>query len=1032
MEPIAGGLHPLLAEQLRDSGIDAGAGTPLQALLHRVSEAYVKNDAAHKNELGVAAKILPILKADVAGSVTEWNAQLASSSGVPATEVVGRTLITLVQSNGREAVVRALAKALQGQVTRDVNVAFVLDRSWHLRLSLGISPRYDTRGRIVGIFALAQVLSPLSPPTMAPSAESADDGSIGGSSSGSGHATALQAVLLQGVVQAANVPLVSVDPLGRVVLWNQRMESMTGLEAAQVLGTPLWQAPPFAQAETATLTRSMLDRALGGEHVIGVDLTLRTSRGAGAGLQLNASPIQSQSQSGGSDSSGAANVAASGSGRAGVDGVVLVGVPDTSEQRGVEQTQLARSWLPERPGKGGRKGGGPPRIDLATLSHELRTPLNGLLGSLELALQQQPMIPAIRVPLRHAMTSGNHLLDLVNDLLALHGTVELERQRFNLREALEKHGEECGSHAKEQSVTFAQTVDPRVPKHVLGDRRRLLQVINHLTANALRSTKRGSISVNVDVLREDEGVVTLRLVVRDTGVGMQQQELDDATRSLLTNDDESKGVEWRTTWRTQRASGRTAALGIAICHQLLASMGGTIVVKSAYGEGSRVEATCTLEKTYSNTVIERRRSHEMVLADAGAASAGAMAAAADDKEAKVKSSSEADDEEECGGPLSAVPSSTSSKAAHERGTAESSTDDRRSAKSDETIEVGYFAAANRERSMDGLAACGESGVAAPPSPEVVDQRLEVLVVEDNELNAWVVCNMLQGRGHRVRHVQDGSAAVELVAHTLKRADLARIDLILMDCSMPLIDGYTATALIRYRVEASARAVHGLPPTFDACHPPSTLPCTATLPQVPRGGARRRLAQLLVLWQGRADHRAHRLCDGRRPRQVPRGRHGRLPDKAGGQVVAPQAHRPLPARALRRHRVVASHLAAARRRQQATHRERLEALPALPAELPRAPLRDGLLAAPRGEPRPQRRRRRRGRAGGAALRAARAPRGTHAERAHRPAHFRRGGGELGWHGRTARLARASTTHGGGRAHHHARRHAGVAQRREPSA
>jgi CheY-like chemotaxis protein len=57
--------------------------------------------------------------------------------------------------------------------------------------------------------------------------------------------------------------------------------------------------------------------------------------------------------------------------------------------------------------------------------------------------------------------------------------------------------------------------------------------------------------------------------------------------------------------------------------------------------------------------------------------------------------------------------------------------------------------------------------------------------------------MLQGRGHLVRHVPDGSAAVELVGYTLRHADAPRIDLILMDCSMPIVDGYTATALIRY-------------------------------------------------------------------------------------------------------------------------------------------------------------------------------------------------------------------------------------------
>jgi PAS domain S-box-containing protein len=247
----------------------------------------------------------------------------------------------------------------------------------------------------------------------------------------------LEAHELRELIDAAAVPLMSVDTRGRVEAYNKRMATLSGAAATEVIDATLWKAAPFSAGDTASLLRSAFERALSGEHVIGVDLVIRTSRGTGAALQINASPIYSRRDDGACCGDGSSSVAGSDSSSGGtrftkvVRGVVFVGVLDPLHQRSMEQVQLARSLLVQ--GEGSERRG--PRVDLASLSHDLRTPLNGMLGSLELALQQ-PMSAPIQVPLRHAMTSGNHLLDLVNDLLALHGTVELERQRFNLRELL--------------------------------------------------------------------------------------------------------------------------------------------------------------------------------------------------------------------------------------------------------------------------------------------------------------------------------------------------------------------------------------------------------------------------------------------------------------------------------------------------------------------------------------------------------------------------------------------------------------------
>jgi PAS domain S-box-containing protein len=728
-----------------------------------------------------------MFKADMAGVIIDWNTQLARVSGVPAGEVVGRPLIELVRPDGREAVVPCLAKALQGQMSRDVSVSLMLDRGWQVTLLLGLSPRYDGGGeRIVGVLGLAQVLTAVSPAPVLGAAGAGTSAHAGVASDAVGHhgvSDTLEAHELRELIDAAAVPLMSVDTRGRVEAYNKRMATLSGAAATEVIDATLWKAAPFSAGDTASLLRSAFERALSGEHVIGVDLVIRTSRGTGAALQINASPIYSRRDDGACCGDGSSSVAGSDSSSGGtrftkvVRGVVFVGVLDPLHQRSMEQAQLTRSLLVQ--GEGSERRG--PRVDLASLSHDLRTPLNGMLGSLELALQQ-PMSAPIQVPLRHAMTSGNHLLDLVNDLLALHGTVELERQRFNLRELLEEHSKACAVQAREKSVRFQWTVGKCVPKHVLGDRRRLLQVINHLTANALRSTSRGEISISAEVVHETQGAIKLQLVVIDTGVGVQQEVLDEATAVLL-HEDAEKAIEL-SSWRNARAVGRTAALGIAICHQLLSSMGGSLMVKSTYGEGSRVEAMCLLEKTYSNTVIERRNSRESVASEVSEQSekdarvpcpfefkAGGTRNAEPEGKAGAGGTSSTDED---------VSSSTHSQCQHlgkvKGGGIDVDTD--RSTHSNETDEVSV-----------GRGAVDDDGEA--------QRRFEVLVVEDNDLNAWVVCSMLQGRGHLVRHVPDGSAAVELVGYTLRHADAPRIDLILMDCSMPIVDGYTATALIRY-------------------------------------------------------------------------------------------------------------------------------------------------------------------------------------------------------------------------------------------
>lgn len=222
-------LHPLLVDQLQDCAVIPELGTPLYNLLQKVSAVYAASDVSHEKELGIASKLLPMLQADVAGNITDWNPQLAQLTNVKADEVVDASLLDLVRSDARETARRMLAKALQGQVIHDVHLPIILPTGWQITLALGVSPHYDVRGRVIGMFALAQVTSPLAPASTEAKASAPAAPAV--------QQAALDAPTLMQIFHAANVPLICVDAQGQVALWNARIEALTSYSQHEVCFT---------------------------------------------------------------------------------------------------------------------------------------------------------------------------------------------------------------------------------------------------------------------------------------------------------------------------------------------------------------------------------------------------------------------------------------------------------------------------------------------------------------------------------------------------------------------------------------------------------------------------------------------------------------------------------------------------------------------------------------------------------------------------------------------------------------------------
>ncbi len=456
---------------------------------------------------------------------------------------------------------------------------------------------------------------------------------------------------------------------------------------------------------------------------------------------------------------------------------------------------------------------------LANTSHEIRTPMNGVLGMIRL-IQRRPLDAVLKRYVETIEVSANGLLTIINDILDFSkmeaGKYTLRGVDFELRSVIQEVAELLSGRAYDKGIELIYRISPEIPGHVHGDPDRFRQILNNLIGNAIKFTERGEVFVEALLLEKGDDGPLVSVAVHDTGVGVADADLPKLYEAFSQVDGSMV-----------RRHGGTG-LGLAISKRLVNMMGGDVQVQSRVGEGSVFSFSvrflwATREAAEDVRVSSFGEGRRVLLFDPNARSRQALEELLRGFRLETRS---ADAEARClelfdfarglGNPFDAV---VLSAGPDEHGLGALVTALRAQ---DPCLPVVLLTS---RTGVGPLRLANSTSIELPKPPRAHELRqallelwsllptadrserplaklnaadpFKVLVVDDNDVNRFLAVEELTQHGCQTEEAANGEEAVA-------KFGLGSYSCVLMDCQMPVMDGYAATRAIRRLEQVQGR------------------------------------------------------------------------------------------------------------------------------------------------------------------------------------------------------------------------------------
>ncbi|NGY58009.1 PAS domain S-box protein [Lentzea sp. NEAU-D13] len=692
------------------------------------------------------------------GVITSWNPAAERQYGYTAEETIGRSIELIVPVNEREELARLQHTDGEQSIRLHDTVRVRKDGS-RVHVEVSVSPIRDSTGKIVGVSSIARDV------TERIKAEQR----------------------FRQLVLAAPDAMLIVDEHGTIALVNEQTERLFGYGREDLVGQSIELLIPARLRETHVGHRQRYlkdprHRRMG----TGIELAGLRRDGSQIPVEISLAPLDTEQGT-----------------------MVSAAIRDISERREAEQKladardkAVAAAELKSQ--------------FVAMVSHEIRTPMNGVIGLADLLLDT-PLASTQRRYVEAIHTSGRALLSIINDILDFSkieaGKLKLVETDFELDEVLEEVVQAVAQAARDKHVEVVCDYPPNLPTALRGDDGRLRQALLNLLGNAVKFTEEGSVLLRAEPLADDSCQVTF--TVLDTGIGIAPEDLARLTEPFSQADAAS----------TRRYGG--TGLGLTITRQLVELMGGTLEMTSQLKQGSRFWFTVEFAPQENPLAKHTRvplRNHmtgnrllvvddnptNLHLISRHAKAWGMNPTAVSDGLAGLEHLREAArasrpfelavvDQHmpnlDGVGLIHAIAADANIPPVQVVLLTSGSYHDDRHAEN-----AGAAAILPKPIGPSQLYNCLLEIVtpdASPPPPRgsvetiTTVSRGRILLAEDNEINQMVAVETLTRMGYQVDVAQDGHEVLELAGTKPYVA-------ILMDCQMPRMDGYTATAELRRR------------------------------------------------------------------------------------------------------------------------------------------------------------------------------------------------------------------------------------------